>query len=245
MNPTAKRALVPILLLILVVFLVTRLMTPTSTQQAQTFGDFSSQLSGGEVTKVVMDTANNSLQVTLGKEVPKNERTYKTAYPPEYATSLTDQIKKQQTKQGESTLTFDVKPSNRNSLGSMISLFLPILLLLAFWLFIFGRLQGGGGSRVMSFGKSRARRMSADTPKITFKDVAGVEEAVEELQEVKEFLEDPRRFQALGARIPKGVLLFGPPGTGKTLLARAIAGEAGVPFFSISGSDFVEMFVGV
>jgi cell division protease FtsH len=97
----------------------------------------------------------------------------------------------------------------------------------------------------MSFGKSRARRMSADTPKITFKDVAGVDEAVEELHEVKEFLEDPRRFQALGARIPKGVLLYGPPGTGKTLLARAIAGEAGVPFFSISGSDFVEMFVGV
>jgi cell division protease FtsH len=127
----------------------------------------------------------------------------------------------------------------------MITLFLPILLLLAFWLFIFGRMQGGGGSRVMSFGKSRARRMSADTPKISFKDVAGVDEAVEELHEVKEFLEDPRRFQALGARIPKGVLLYGPPGTGKTLLARAIAGEAGVPFFSISGSDFVEMFVGV
>lgn len=97
----------------------------------------------------------------------------------------------------------------------------------------------------MSFGKSKARRMSPDTPKISFKDVAGVDEAVEELQEVKEFLEDPRRFQALGARIPKGVLLYGPPGTGKTLLARAIAGEAGVPFFSISGSDFVEMFVGV
>ncbi len=97
----------------------------------------------------------------------------------------------------------------------------------------------------MSFGKSRAKRMSIDAPKITFKDVAGVDEAVEELQEIKEFLENPKRFQALGARIPKGVLLFGPPGTGKTLLARAVAGEAGVPFFSISGSDFVEMFVGV
>jgi cell division protease FtsH len=97
----------------------------------------------------------------------------------------------------------------------------------------------------MSFGKSRAKRMTPDAPKIGFKDVAGVDEAVEELQEIKEFLENPKKFQALGARIPKGVLLYGPPGTGKTLLARAVAGEAGVPFFSISGSDFVEMFVGV
>ncbi len=97
----------------------------------------------------------------------------------------------------------------------------------------------------MSFGKSRAKRLSADSPKITFRDVAGVDEAVEELHEIKEFLENPKKFQALGARIPTGVLLYGPPGTGKTLLARAVAGEAGVPFFSISGSDFVEMFVGV
>ena len=103
----------------------------------------------------------------------------------------------------------------------------------------------GGGSKVMSFGKSRAKRVSVDSPKVTFKDVAGVDEAVEELHEIKEFLENPKKFQQLGARIPKGVLLFGPPGTGKTLLARAVAGEAGVPFFSISGSDFVEMFVGV
>ena len=103
----------------------------------------------------------------------------------------------------------------------------------------------GGGSKVMSFGKSRAKRMAVDSPKITFKDVAGADEAVEELHEIKEFLENPKKFQALGARIPKGVLLYGPPGTGKTLLARAVAGEAGVPFFSISGSDFVEMFVGV
>ena len=105
-------------------------------------------------------------------------------------------------------------------------------------------MQGGGG-KVMSFGKSRAKRMSVDAPKITFADVAGADEAVEELHEIKEFLENPKKFQQLGARIPKGVLLFGPPGTGKTLLARAVAGEAGVPFFSISGSDFVEMFVGV
>jgi len=127
---------------------------------------------------------------------------------------------------------------------SLLSTFLPIILMVVFFLFIMNQMQGGG-SKVMSFGKSRAKRMSIDTPKITFKDVAGVDEAVEELQEIKEFLENPKRFQALGARIPKGVLLFGPPGTGKTLLARAVAGEAGVPFFSIAGSDFVEMFVGV
>ncbi len=127
---------------------------------------------------------------------------------------------------------------------SLLGTFLPIALMVVFFLFIMNQMQGGG-SKVMSFGKSRAKRMSLDAPKITFKDVAGVDEAVEELQEIKEFLENPKRFQALGARIPKGVLLFGPPGTGKTLLARAVAGEAGVPFFSISGSDFVEMFVGV
>ena len=126
----------------------------------------------------------------------------------------------------------------------MLTYVLPFLLFIGFWIFLMNQMQGGG-SKVMSFGKSKAKRMSVDAPKITFRDVAGADEAVEELHEIKEFLENPKKFQALGARIPKGVLLFGPPGTGKTLLARAVAGEAGVPFFSISGSDFVEMFVGV
>ena len=127
---------------------------------------------------------------------------------------------------------------------SLLTYVFPILIFIGFWIFLMNQVQGGG-SKVMSFGKSRAKRMSVDSPKITFRDVAGVDEAVEELHEIKEFLENPKKFQALGARIPKGVLLYGPPGTGKTLLARAVAGEAGVPFFSISGSDFVEMFVGV
>ena len=127
---------------------------------------------------------------------------------------------------------------------SILTYILPFVLFFGFWLFLMNQMQGGG-SRVMSFGKSRAKRMSVDAPKITFRDVAGADEAVQELHEIKEFLENPKKFQALGARIPKGVLLYGPPGTGKTLLARAVAGEAGVPFFSISGSDFVEMFVGV
>ncbi|MFF2634239.1 ATP-dependent zinc metalloprotease FtsH [Microbacterium sp. NPDC058021] len=125
-----------------------------------------------------------------------------------------------------------------------ISLFLPILLLgLLFW-FLLSSAQGGGG-KVMQFGKSRAKLVTKETPTVTFQDVAGADEAIEELHEIKDFLKDPARFQAVGARIPKGVLLYGPPGTGKTLLARAVAGEAGVPFYSISGSDFVEMFVGV
>ena len=125
----------------------------------------------------------------------------------------------------------------------LISL-LPILLLVGLFWFLMSQMQGGG-SRVMNFGKSKAKLVSKDMPKVTFSDVAGADEAVEELQEIKEFLAEPAKFQAVGAKIPKGVLLYGQPGTGKTLLARAVAGEAGVPFYSISGSDFVEMFVGV
>jgi cell division protease FtsH len=120
---------------------------------------------------------------------------------------------------------------------------LPFVLIVAIVLYFMSQAQGGG--RVMSFGKSRAKAFAKDQPKVTFADVAGLDEAVEELREIEEFLESPDKFRAIGAKIPKGVLLYGPPGTGKTLLARAVAGEAGVPFFSISGSDFVEMFVGV
>jgi cell division protease FtsH len=144
----------------------------------------------------------------------------------------------------EHGVLFDSKGTGSSFWGGLLISLLPFVLLIAFWIFLMNQVQGGG-SKVMSFGKSRAKRMTPDAPKIGFKDVAGVDEAVEELQEIKEFLENPKKFQALGARIPKGVLLYGPPGTGKTLLARAVAGEAGVPFFSISGSDFVEMFVGV
>jgi cell division protease FtsH len=149
-----------------------------------------------------------------------------------------------QTLMSQHGVTFDSKGTGSSPWWSILTSLLPFVLLFGFWIFLMNQVQGGG-SKVMSFGKSRAKRMTPDSPKIGFKDVAGVEEAVEELQEIKEFLENPKKFQALGARIPKGVLLYGPPGTGKTLLARAVAGEAGVPFFSISGSDFVEMFVGV
>ena len=139
---------------------------------------------------------------------------------------------------------FDDQPASNNFWSSMLSLLIPFILIgLIFW-FLFSRMQGGG-SKVMQFGKSKAKLLTKDHPQVTFSDVAGADEAVEELHEIKDFLQNPDKFTAVGAKIPKGVLLYGPPGTGKTLLARAVAGEAGVPFYSISGSDFVEMFVGV
>ena len=139
---------------------------------------------------------------------------------------------------------YNVDVPHDSVLMSLLYTLLPMVLVLGLLFFFMGQMQGGGG-RIMNFGKSRAKMVSKDMPKTTFADVAGADEAVEELQEIKEFLQDPAKFQAVGAKIPKGVLLYGQPGTGKTLLARAVAGEAGVPFYSISGSDFVEMFVGV
>ena len=130
-------------------------------------------------------------------------------------------------------------------IGSILSMLLPLLIIIVVFLWLMNSMQGGGGRGIMQFAKSKAKLITKDMPKTTFTDVAGCEEAIEELGEIKEFLQEPAKFQAVGAKIPKGVLLYGPPGTGKTLLARAVAGEAGVPFYSISGSDFVEMFVGV
>jgi cell division protease FtsH len=153
-----------------------------------------------------------------------------------------DNVLDQELKEGG--VDYTPKVSHPNLFVSLLENLLPIILIIAVMFFLLNQMQGGGG-RVMQFGKARAKLVSKDTPKTTFADVAGADEAIEELQEIKEFLENPAKFQAIGAKIPKGVLLYGPPGTGKTLLARAVAGEAGVPFYSISGSDFVEMFVGV
>ncbi|HZO51567.1 MAG TPA: ATP-dependent zinc metalloprotease FtsH [Bryobacteraceae bacterium] len=144
----------------------------------------------------------------------------------------------------ERNVNMEFKEASSGSWLSLLVNAIPFILLIAFWIFMMRQMQSGG-NKALSFGKSRARLHSSQQKKVTFKDVAGVEEAKEELQEIIEFLREPQKFQKLGGRIPKGVLLIGPPGTGKTLLARAIAGEANVPFFSISGSDFVEMFVGV
>ncbi|MGH3117153.1 MAG: ATP-dependent zinc metalloprotease FtsH [Gaiellales bacterium] len=162
---------------------------------------------------------------------------YVSNYPPESEDELVQSLQ-------EAGVEVSADPQKGSAIVTVLLNLLPILLLLGIFLFIFHQGQGGG-NRVMQFSKSKARQVTKDTPKTTFEDVAGVDEAVEELREVKDYLENPAKFQAMGAKIPKGVLLYGTPGTGKTLLARAVAGEAGVPFFSISGSDFVEMFVGV
>lgn len=169
------------------------------------------------------------------RKAGKNVQFYYGSY---RATTMVDAIDNAKLK------TFDDQPASNNFWSSMLSLLIPFVLIgLIFW-FLFSRMQGGG-NKVMQFGKSKAKLMTKDHPQVTFHDVAGADEAVEELHEIKDFLQNPDKFTAVGAKIPKGVLLYGPPGTGKTLLARAVAGEAGVPFYSISGSDFVEMFVGV
>ncbi|MGH9269318.1 MAG: ATP-dependent metallopeptidase FtsH/Yme1/Tma family protein, partial [Acidimicrobiales bacterium] len=162
---------------------------------------------------------------------------YKVDYPGEFADELTTTLL-------GAGVDLESKRQKSNIWLDLLFNLLPFVVLFGGFLLILNLMQGGG-SRVMQFGRAKARRVAKDQPKNTFADVAGADEAVAELEEIKEFLESPARFQAMGAKIPKGVLLYGPPGTGKTLLARAVAGEAGVPFFSISGSDFVEMFVGV
>jgi cell division protease FtsH len=162
---------------------------------------------------------------------------YETTYPSQYQDDLAKELL-------SSTRDVTTDPQTGSIIGEYLPTIILFLLVLGVFYFMMNQMQGGG-SRVMSFSKAKAKVVSKDQPKTTFSDVAGVDEAVEELEEVKEYLESPAKFQAMGAKVPKGILLYGPPGAGKTLLARAVAGEAGVPFFSISGSDFVEMFVGV
>jgi cell division protease FtsH len=229
-----KSVFFPILIVVVLALFARELISPTTAPPPPTYSEFQQQVSDGQVSAVTINTKDNTIEVD-----PKSttETPYKTAYPDNTEQSLVNTLE-------AADVPIDVEGKGGGGLGQILIYVLPMILFLVFWLFIMNQMQGGG-SKVMSFGKSRAKRMSVDSPKISFRDVAGVDEAVEELHEIKEFLENPKKFQALGARIPKGVLLYGPPGTGKTLLARAVAGEAGVPFFSISGSDFVEMFVGV
>jgi cell division protease FtsH len=231
-----KSAAFPILIVIVLAFFAQKLIGSTSHSPNYTFGNLIQQLNAHQVKGLELDQKDNSATVTLFGNPPVK---YSVGYPDSYAPQL---IKQAYADVGPNGLNIQSKSSN--GWLSLLTYILPFIIFIGFWIFLMNQVQGGG-SKVMSFGKSRAKRMSVDSPKITFRDVAGVDEAVEELHEIKEFLENPKKFQALGARIPKGVLLYGPPGTGKTLLARAVAGEAGVPFFSISGSDFVEMFVGV
>ncbi len=234
MNRVFKSAFFPLIVIVGLVLLASQLFFTRGKSAAKlTTSQAISLVGDHQVTAAGFDPSKRSISLKLvgGKSVTVH-----------YAS---DQAQLQfQNLLEKNNVKFDSKGKGGFSWVSVLGSFLPFVILIGFWIFLMNRMQGGG-SRVMSFGKSRAKRMAPDSPKTGFKDVAGVDEAVEELQEIKEFLENPKKFQALGARIPKGVLLYGPPGTGKTLLARAVAGEAGVPFFSISGSDFVEMFVGV
>src|SRR6266568_1405133 len=195
-----------------------------------TFSEFVNDVSSDAVAEVTM------VGTDVSGALRKNNQKFKTTIPsnyPDLYKSLT-----------EKNVKVTIKDNSSGSVISWVMNGLPMLLLLGLWIFFMRQMQTGG-NKALSFGKSRARLLSSQQKKVTFKDVAGVDEAKEELHEIIEFLREPQKFQKLGGRIPKGVLLVGPPGTGKTLLARAIAGEANVPFFSISGSDFVEMFVGV
>ena len=219
-----------IALLLVVLF---NLFQPGATHPAATqvaYSDFISEVNGGRVRDVVIQGRTVSGQLTDG-------RTFQTYTPedPSLVQRLTDKGVRVIAKPEDS----DVNPL----LHYLLSWF-PMLLLIGVWVFFMRQMQSGGG-RAMGFGKSRARMLTEKQGRVTFEDVAGIDEAKGELQEIVEFLKDPQKFQRLGGKIPKGVLLVGPPGTGKTVLARAIAGEANVPFFTISGSDFVEMFVGV
>jgi cell division protease FtsH len=229
-----KSAAFPILIVVVLAFFASKLVGNSGKTTPPNFGQTVQLINNNGVRSITLDQKDNSMSVVL-----VNGDKYSTGYPNGYVTQLIDDVTKT-----EGYSAVNVNDTSSNGWISLLTYLLPFVIFIGFWLFLMNQVQGGG-SKVMSFGKSRAKRMSVDSPKITFRDVAGVDEAVEELHEIKEFLENPKKFQALGARIPKGVLLYGPPGTGKTLLARAVAGEAGVPFFSISGSDFVEMFVGV
>src|SRR6266511_3271311 len=213
-----------LLLILVVVFLFFRLVAAPPQVETVKLSDVVAKVEAGEVADATLRDQDQKIKGTF-----KDGKKFEASYAEQQGKELFDLLQKKGV------------PAKIDPRGQ--SVLVNILILLLFF-FLIQQMQGGG-NRVMSFGKSKARLVTKDQPKITFTDVAGVDEAVEELQEIKEFLENPKKFQALGARIPKGVLLYGPPGTGKTLLARAVAGEAGVPFFSISGSDFVEMFVGV
>lgn len=215
---------------IVIVILWTLLQTPGAIKKTINFSDFLNHVESDKVNKVTI--AGNEI-----KGEYNDGTSFKTISPSQY----NDLVKTLR----EHRISIEVKDTSRSPWFSyFFTWFFPLILIIVFWIFFMRQMQAGG-NKALSFGKSRAKLFSGIQKKITFRDVAGVQEAKEELQEIIGFLKDPKKFQKLGGRIPKGVILIGAPGTGKTLLARAVAGEADVPFFSISGSDFVEMFVGV
>src|SRR5687768_5201851 len=223
-----------VLIGVIALFFASQLLNRGDKPKELTLTEFRDEVAADDIeTATIKDKSH---QVT-GEYIDGTE--YKVTFPQEFADELVDEIG-----QANPPIELEVDQQQDSMWTSLLFSLLPMVVLFGLFLFVLNSMQGGG-SRVMQFGKAKARQVSKDEPKVTFADVAGCDEAVEELHEIKEFLQNPARFQAIGAKIPKGVLLYGPPGTGKTLLARAVAGEAGVPFFSISGSDFVEMFVGV
>jgi cell division protease FtsH len=218
-------------LLVIVVFAVL-FVRHSPSPRTETIDELYSDARAGKVVSATLVDKSNVAQVVEKGDLKLTVHYPELASPNVMAELIKDGVK------------VDAKTHKDSLLSTLLVSWLPLIVLFGIVLFVLNSMQGGG-SRVMQFGKAKPRVANKDQPRVTFGDVAGADEAVAELQEIKEFLESPSRFQAMGAKIPKGVLLFGPPGTGKTLLARAVAGEAGVPFFSISGSDFVEMFVGV
>ncbi len=241
MNPSRNRSSLVYLLLFvaIIVLVVYQFQQSPTTQEVIPINKVANDIQSGLVERIVED--NNRLRVIYADGTERYSHK-------ESETTLVEQLKAfgVSTEQlAASNIKIEVKPpSPWVGLATILGYVLPFLFLAGVFWFVFRQAQGSNNA-AMSFGKSRARMFTGDQPKVTFQDVAGVEEAKEELQEVVEFLREPEKFISLGARIPKGVLLVGPPGTGKTLLAKAVSGEAGVPFFSISGSEFVEMFVGV
>jgi cell division protease FtsH len=219
-----------VVLLLMILLLVTVLKQTKTAPQEITYTEFLTKLEAGEIEKITMEEGHVSGRLGDGSE-------FATFVPPVYDT-LVPRLQ-------EKGVQITARPKRESSVWQqMLIWWVPFLVLIGLWVFFVRQMQAGGG-KAMSFGKSRARLLTENQQRVTFDDVAGVEESKAELEEIIAFLRDPKKFTRLGGRIPKGVLLVGPPGTGKTLLARAVAGEAGVPFFSISGSDFVEMFVGV
>ncbi len=216
-------------LLILALFnLFSNGQNTTATNEVS-YTQFVTAVEGGSVAQAKLDGERLTYRASDGKD-------YYTIIPRD--ATVTDFLVQNQ-------VPLEAEPQEQSGFMSLISLLLPVLLLIGFWFFMMNRMQGGGKGGAMGFGKSKAKMLTEREGRMTFDDVAGIDEAKEELEEIVEFLRNPQKFSRLGGQIPKGALLVGPPGTGKTLLARAIAGEAGVPFFTISGSDFVEMFVGV
>jgi cell division protease FtsH len=225
---------VAVLVMLLVFFVVYEYASSGTPYTPADTSKVVSLIESGQVKSALLIDKDQTIEITT-----KSGAKYETSWVGNQGQQLATQLQTHLPPQG-----YNVQVPKGSSVWSLILGLLPYLLIVLFFVFMLNQMQGGG-SRVMNFGKSKAKLITKDTPKTTFADVAGADEAIEELQEIKDFLQSPGKFQAIGAKIPKGVLLYGPPGTGKTLLARAVAGEAGVPFYSISGSDFVEMFVGV